>query len=90
MEPRYRQDEDDLSGISGTLLRGYYFFRRSISMSIALFGVLLILIGPVVQQFHPIFGGMFGIWGASFIIVGVGIYVLFWGSHELGKRLDDE
>lgn len=58
-------------------MSGYGFLRKSLWRAIALFGVLIFLVGPIIDFFeiHGILAGMFGIWGTSVFLFGLTGYV---------------
>jgi len=69
--------EYEASGVRGKLLAGYYLIRRSFALSFAVFGVLVAASAPIVEQYNAVLGGMAGIWGVSFVLIGVVVWVLF-------------
>lgn len=70
-----------------SLLRFYYFLRSSLWRAIVLFGLLLLVIGFLLDALavHYIFAGMFGVWGISAVLAGVLGYVTFRVIRLLGR-----
>ncbi len=65
------------------LYRSLVALRRSFFLSLAVFGVILLILGFVFDVVFPMFGylglagtiaGMFGIWGATALLIGCGTY----------------
>lgn len=77
--------------IRSYLLSAYDFLRQSVWRSVALFGVVLVIIGFLFDQFgvHDIFAGMFGIWGVSFIIFGLIGYVTIKSIRRYGRIMKE-
>lgn len=48
---------------------------------------LWILRFPIVE--HQVFAGMFGVWGASFVLIGVAAYAVLW-ANQLYARLSTD
>lgn len=75
--------------------------RSSITLKIVLLGLFLVFVGGVAIPFeivdfgeaNDILAGMFGIWGSTFVFIGVAIYtallVIKWRSEQTAYSVDD-
>lgn len=75
--------------------------RSSITLKIVLFGVFLVLVGAIFIPYgildfggaNDVLAGMFGIWGATTILIGVSVYLLLlfnkWRSEKNAFRVDE-
>lgn len=73
----------EATGIRMVLLAVWYWISSHVSLTIAIFGALLMVIGAAVLQgqgaapgvyeapLQNILAGMFGVWGFSFILLGL-------------------
>lgn len=76
------------SGIHMYLLTAYFLIARKFSLSVVLFGVILIILGAtVIRQYHEVFAGMFGVWGVTMIVLGLLAYVLLWANKRYMERV---
>lgn len=88
------------SGWRMYLLAGYYLSTTKFSLTVAFGGVLLIGLGAVV---HPIMdsvgrgsenvevmAGMFGIWGASLVLLGLVAYGILFANKKYAEMTSEE
>ncbi|CCQ34005.1 hypothetical protein HLRTI_001989 [Halorhabdus tiamatea SARL4B] len=63
---------EDASGVQMVLLAVWYWMASHIALTVAIFGALMMVIGAtVLQGVNNVFAGMFGVWGFSFILLGL-------------------
>lgn len=74
------------SGVRMYVLALYYLLSGNFSLVVALFGVVLIVLGATVMpSVHGVFAGMFGIWGVTLIILGLLAYTILWANQMYAK-----
>jgi len=85
MRRELERAREEASGASAYGLALYYFVTGNYSLMIVLtgfgligFGALLVdgalAAGPLSALEHGVFAGMFGVWGASLVVIGVAAY----------------
>ncbi|MFB6202187.1 MAG: hypothetical protein ABEI98_09275 [Halorhabdus sp.] len=68
----------DTSGWQMYLLALWYWTSSHVSLTIAIFGVLMIVVGgTLLRGVHSVFAGMFGVWGATLILLGLAFDTAF-------------
>lgn len=81
--------QENSSGFKQYLLAGYYVAAANLSLSTIAAGLLMMLFGYlVVENVHEVFAGMFGIWGASLVIVGAVAYAVLWANRIIARVTD--
>ncbi|MDJ1433633.1 hypothetical protein [Halostagnicola sp. A-GB9-2] len=73
-------DTVDDSGVIGSLSEGVRTVLNSVTLTLAMVGVLLILIGFIMQT--GVLAGLLPIWGAGLAFVGFTAYGLIWRSRK--------
>lgn len=74
------------SGAKMYVLALYYILSGNFSLVVALFGALLVVLGATVMEgLHATLSGMFGIWGVSFIILGLLAYTILWANKMYAR-----
>ncbi len=74
------------SGAKMYVLALYYILSGNFSLVVALFGVLLVVLGATVMEgLHATLAGMFGIWGVSFVILGLLAYTILWANKMYAR-----
>ncbi|MFB6153655.1 MAG: hypothetical protein ABEJ27_05325 [Halodesulfurarchaeum sp.] len=69
----------EASGFQMYLLAVWYWTSGHVSLTIAIFGGLMIVIGgTLLRGWHDVFAGMFGVWGVTLIVLGL--------AFDLGLR----
>lgn len=77
----------------------YYLVVGNIALSIAVFGVIQLVLGYVIDTFYAnpdspgntaIFAGFFGVWGGTLVVVGLGTYAALWANKKYGQLVLDE
>ncbi|WEL18590.1 putative membrane protein [Halorhabdus sp. SVX81] len=62
----------EASGIQMVLLAVWYWTSSHVSLTVAIFGALFMVFGALVLQgVNNVLAGMFGVWGFSFILLGL-------------------
>lgn len=86
----------EASGVGMYVLALYYFLANNFAVVIVIFGFLTIGFGatimsgiPVDYVQHDVLAGMFGVWGASLIVLGVAIYGIFWANKVYARITTD-
>lgn len=84
------------SGIGMYLLALYYFLANNFSVVVIIFGFGMIGFGatlmsgiPVDYIQHDVLAAMFGVWGASLVVLGVLIYAIFWFNQLMARLQTD-
>jgi membrane-bound ClpP family serine protease len=76
------------SGVRMYLLAVYYLMAGNFSLTISFFGVILVALGAtVISQYHDVFAGMFGVWGATLFVFGLVMYTLLWVNKLYAQRV---
>jgi FtsH-binding integral membrane protein len=89
MRQELERAREESSGSKAYLLGLYYFITGNYSLVVILFGLALIAfgaliltgqfaVGPLAAIEHQVFAGMFGVWGASLVVIGVAAYAVMW------------
>jgi len=84
------------SGYKKYLLGLYYLATAKLSLSFAVFGLLIVATGPVIGTFAPesynygvhpanAFAAIAGVVGASFFVFGVTIYLVLLINRKVGE-----
>lgn len=70
--------ERNTTGIGSAVLSGYRLAVSNLALSTVLAGVVIIALGAtVIAPLHGVLGGMFGVWGASLVLLGVGAIAFY-------------
>lgn len=70
----------ETSGVSMYLLAAWYWIGTHLAITVALVGVLSIVLGAtVLPNDAPVFAGMFGVWGVTLIVMGLFFDLVFRG-----------
>jgi hypothetical protein len=96
---RAREESD---GYKAYLLGLYYFITGNYSLVVILlglgviaFGALILTgrfaVGPLDAITHQVFAGMFGVWGATLVVIGVTAYAIMFANKIYARiSTDDE
>lgn len=87
MKRELERGREETSGFNVYLLALYYFVTGNYSLMVVLFGLGMmgfgafilegtLAIGPLSGLQHGVFAGMFGVWGASLVVIGVTAYAI--------------
>jgi membrane-bound ClpP family serine protease len=78
----------ETSGVRVYLLAAYYLMAGNFSLTVSFFGVIVIVLGAtVISQYHAVYAGMFGVWGASMFVFGLVMYTLLWANKLYMQRV---
>jgi polyferredoxin len=78
----------ETSGVRVYLLAAYYLMAGNFSLTVSFSGVIVVVLGAtVISQYHSIFAGMFGVWGASMVVFGLMMYTLLWANKLYMQRV---
>lgn len=85
----------EASGWKVYVLGAYYLVTGNVSLSLAGFGVLEIVagialdgyLGPGYEGNMAIIAGYLGIWGVTFVIIGLGAYGALWANKAYGRAV---
>lgn len=104
MKRELERAREETSGFNVYLLAGYYFVTGNYSLLVVLSGLGFILFGATalsgrpeavfgIDQLswmqHGVFAGMFGVWGASLIVIGVSAYAVLWANKMYARFTSD-
>lgn len=84
------------SGWRMYLLAGYYLLTAKFSLTVAFLGVLLIGFGALVdasgvgENNASVMAGMFGIWGASLVVLGLLAYGVLFANKKYAELTAEE
>lgn len=82
MSQALAKSRENSTGYRQYLLASYYLAAGNLSVTTIAVGVFLIALGgTIVAGFHAVFGAMFGIWGATLVLVGVLAYAVLLGNR---------
>jgi FtsH-binding integral membrane protein len=102
MRQELERAREESSGYKAYLLGLYYFVTGNYSLVVILFGLSMIAfgglilsgrfaVGPLEAITHQVFAGMFGVWGASLVVIGVAAYAVMWANKIYARiSTDDE
>lgn len=84
MNRHLERAREEASGGKVYLLAAYYLAASNVTLLIATIGLVMILLGAlVVPSWNDVLAGMFGVWGASFLLLGLGSYVALWFNERI-------
>lgn len=76
----------EASGVRAYLLGGYYVLSGNMSLAVAAAGVLMIAVGALVLPGrHDVFAAMFGVWGATLVVIGVVARGILWANQVYAR-----
>lgn len=92
MRDAFETASREASGWRKHVLAAYYLLTANFSLTVAGFGVVLMGIGVALIPIEaalgldttniPILAGMFGIWGATLVLLGLLAYGFFWTTAK--------
>lgn len=104
MREELERARQDTTGYKVYPLALYYFVTGNYSLIVVLVGLGLITFGatalsgypaaifgiPQLQWMsHDVFAGMFGVWGATLVVIGVAAYAIMW-ANKLYARISSD
>jgi hypothetical protein len=100
MRQELERAREESSGNKAYLLGLYYFVTGNYSLVVILFGLAVIAFGALVLtgQFavgpldaitHQVFAGMFGVWGATLVVIGVAAYGVMFANKIYARVSQD-
>jgi len=100
MRQELERAREESSGVKAYLLGLYYFITGNYSLVVILFGLALIAfgalilsgrlaVGPLGALEHQVFAGMFGVWGASLVVIGAAAYAVMWANKIYARISQD-
>jgi hypothetical protein len=101
MRQELERAREESSGYKAYLLGLYYFITGNYSLVVILIGLGLIAfgalvltgdfaVGPLNAITHQVFAGMFGVWGASLVVIGVAAYAVMWANKIYARISQDD
>jgi len=101
MRQELERAREESSGYKAYLLAVYYFVTGNYSLVVILTGLGLIAfgalilsgrfaVGPLDAITHQVFAGMFGVWGASLVVIGVSAYAVLFANKIYARLSQDD
>jgi hypothetical protein len=100
MRQELERAREETEGSSVYALATYYFVTGNYSLMVVLVGVLMTLfgglivsgrfaVGPLGALQHDVFAGMFGVWGATLVLIGATFYGIMWANKIYARISQD-
>jgi uncharacterized membrane protein len=84
MNRQIKRSREESSGWKTYPLAGYYLISSNLLLTLAILGSVLLAIGAFfLPSWNEILAGMFGVWGASLVAIGLGSFSLFWLNRKI-------
>lgn len=84
MNRHLERAREEASGAKIYVLAAYYLAASNVTLLLATIGLVTILLGAlVVPSWNEVLAGMFGVWGASLLLLGLGGYVALWFNEGI-------
>lgn len=101
MREELERAREETEGTKVYLLATYYFVTGNYSFVVILaglgmmaFGALILsgelAVGPLEAITHDVFAGMFGVWGATLVVIGVSAYSIMWANKIYARVTQEE
>lgn len=100
MRQELERAREETEGSSVYALATYYIVTGNYSLIVVLAGVFTILFGGLIVSGrfafgplsffqHSVFSGMFGVWGATLVVIGATAYGVMWANKMYARISQD-